>query len=179
MPGDLHKVEICATSGLLATDKCYENVKSASGNIVRRRTSYVELATNEQMPTDPCDVHGDKVRTQLVKQFDESQWPRAALAVNTKQVAPVEMKAPTLVAHNDPYNAIGSTFRPKNTAPENGFDPDKPIKRAIAVTPAADAPVEVRRAEPVRPMDEANGEPLLQSEPPPSMDFSDGGSPQP
>ena len=178
VPEDLHKVEICSTSGLLATDKCYENVKSASGNIVRRRTSYVELATKEQMPTDPCDVHGDKVRTQLVKQFDEGQWPRAALAVNTAQVAPVEMKAPTLVAHNDPYNAIGSTFRPK-TAPESRFDPDKPIKRAIAVTPAADTPVEVRRAEPVRPMDEANGEPLLQAEPPPSMDFSDGGTPQP
>ncbi len=180
IPADLHKVEICATSGLLATDKCYENVKSASGNVVRRRTSYVELATSEQMPTDGCDVHGDTVRTQLVKQFDESQWPRAALAVNTKEVAPVEMKAPTLVAHDDPYNAIGSTFQPKSASTDSAFDPDKPVKRAVPVNaePAA-SPVEVRRAEPVRPMDEAVGEPLLQAEPPPSMDFSDGPTPQP
>ena len=186
VPPTLHKVEICATSGLLATDKCYENVKSATGNVVRRRTSYVELATNAQMPTDACDVHGDTVRTQLVKQFDEGQWPRAALAVNTKEVAAVEMKAPTLVAHDDPYNAIGSTFAPKGAAPAtstepvaSAFDPDKPIKRAIAVTPGPQAPVEIRRAEPVRPMDEAAGEPLLQAQPPPSMDFSDGGPPQP
>ena len=32
VPPGLHKVEICAKSGLLATDKCYENVRSASGN---------------------------------------------------------------------------------------------------------------------------------------------------
>ena len=147
IPPNLHKVEICATSGLLATDKCYENVKSASGNVVRRRTSYVEFATSAQMPTDACDVHGDTVRTQLVKQFDESQWPRAALAVNTKEVAPVEMKAATLVAHDDPYHAIGSTFQPQGspvTAADKGFDPDHPRKRAMA-SPAA-APATLRRA---------------------------------
>src|SRR5439155_3515402 len=52
VPPGLHKVEICAKSGLLATDKCYENVRSAGG-VVRHRTSYYELATDEQMPADP------------------------------------------------------------------------------------------------------------------------------
>ncbi len=175
LPPTLHKVEICTTSGLLATDKCYENVHSAGGDFVRRRTSYLELASDEQMPTDPCDVHTDAIRTRLVKQFDEGQWPRAALAVNTKEVAPVTMKAPTLIGHDDPYNAIGSTFQPKAVATaETSFDPNKPIKRAIPVVPQVQAPVEVRRAEPVRPMDQAVGEPLLQAEPPPSIDFSDG-----
>ena len=127
------------------------------------------------MPTDPCDVHGGTVRTRLVKQFDESQWPRAALAVETKDVAPVTMKAPTLVAADDPYNAVGSTFRPKPTAgPDLAFDPDKPVRRALPVATAAPEPVEIRRAEPVRPMDPAVSEPLLQAEPPPTIDFSDG-----
>ena len=62
----------------------------ASGDVVKRRTSYVELATDEQMPPIGCDVHGDSVRTQLVKKFENSQWPRAALAVDTKEVAPVD-----------------------------------------------------------------------------------------
>ena len=176
MPPALHKVEICSKSGLLATDKCYENVQSASGDVVKRRTSYFELATDEQMPTDPCDVHGDAVRTQLVKKFESSQWPRAALAIDTKEVAPIAMQGPTLIAGDDPYNAVGSTFQPKTVAKQEtipGLDPDKPVKRAIPVTPAPEGQIEVRRAEPVRPIDEAGSEPLLQTEPPAPLDFSD------
>jgi len=178
MPPGVHKVEICSKSGLLATDKCYEDVHSASGDIVKRRTSYFELATDEQMPTDGCDVHGDSVRTQLVKKFESSQWPRAALAVDTKEVAPVVMQGPTLLAEDDPYTAVGSTFKPKNVAAagghtEPGLDPDKPIKRAIPVTPTPDDTIEVRRAQPVRPIDESGAEPLLQNEPPAPLDFSD------
>ncbi len=174
VPPGIHKVEICSRSGLLATDKCYDNVKSASGDVVRRRTSYVELASDAQMPTDGCDVHGDSVRTQLVKKFEESQWPRAALAIDTEAVAPVVMQGPTLLADNDPYNAVGSTYKPKTVAPqEPEFDPDKPVKRAIPVGPAPGENVEVRRAEPVRPIDEAGGEQLLQHEPPAPLDFGD------
>ena len=176
VPPGLQKVEICAKSGLLATDKCYENVTNASGEVVRHRTSYYELATDEQMPVDGCDVHGDSVRTQLVKKFETSEWPRAALAIDTDQVAPIEMKGPTLLADDDPYGAIGSTFKPKTVAKQDtaaGFDPEKPVKRALPVLPAPDEPVEVRRAEPVRPIDDARTEPLLQNPTPPPLDFSD------
>ncbi len=176
VPPGLRKVEICAKSGLLATDKCYENVQSASGAVVRRRTSYYELATDEQMPVDRCDIHGDSVRTQLVKKFESSEWPRAALAIDTDQVAPVVMQGPTLIAGEDPYAAIGSTFRPKTVAKQETaaeFDPEKPVKRAIPVVPAPDGEVEVRRAEPVRPIDESGNEPLIQNEPPAPLDFGD------
>ncbi len=178
VPSGVHKVEICSKSGLLATDKCYEDVRSARGDVVKRRTSYVELATDEQMPADRCDVHGDSVRTQLVKKFESSQWPRAALAVDTKEVAPIVMQGPTLLAGDDPYEAIGSTFRPKMVAKagdqiEPGLDPDKPIKRAIPVVPTPDETIQVRRALPVRPIDESGTEPLLQTEPPAPLDFSD------
>jgi hypothetical protein len=116
----------------------------------------------------------------LVKQFDESQWPRAALAVDTKQITPVNMQAPTLIAAEDPYNAVGSTFKPKATGtppekPPASLDPQKPVKRALPVVPAPDGAVPVRRAQPVRPIDEAGTQPLLQSQPPPPpLDFSDG-----
>jgi membrane carboxypeptidase/penicillin-binding protein len=176
VPPGLHKVEICSRSGLLATDKCYDDVRNASGDVVKRRTSYFELATDAQMPVDPCDVHGDSVRTQLVKKFESSQWPRAALAVDTKAVAPVVIQGPTLLAPDDPYEAIGSTFKPKNLAArgdqsEPGLDPDKPVRRAIPVAPAAEKTIEVRRAQPVRPIDESGAEPLLPNEPPAPLDF--------
>ncbi len=178
VPSGLHKVEICASSGLRATDKCYESVKSASGAVVRHRTSYYEVASDEQMPADTCDVHGDSVRTQLVKKFDNSEWPRAALAVDTAEVAPVTMQGPTLLAGEDPYDAIGSTFKPKTVAKQETaaatFDPDKPVMRAIPVVPAApDGQVEVRRAEPVRPIDDSQKEQLLQNEPPAPLNFGD------
>ena len=176
VPPGLHKVEICSKSGLLATNKCYENVRSASGNIVRKRMSYIEFADDEQMPTDSCDVHSDSVRTQLVKKFDNSEWPRAALAIDTTQVRPVVMQGPTLLASDDPYNAIGSTFKPKTVAKRDTpseFDPAKPVKRAVPVVPVLDGQVQVRKAEPVRPIDEAGQEPLLQNEPPAPLNFSD------
>jgi penicillin-binding protein 1A len=178
VPSGVRKVEVCSKSGLLATDKCYEDVRGASGEVVKRRTSYFELASEAQTPTDTCDVHGDSVRTQLVKKFENSEWPRAALAVDTKEVAPVVMKGPTLVAEDDPYEAIGSTFKDKNLAAagghnEPGLDPAKPIKRAIPVTPPQIGAIEVRRAQPVRPIDESGAEPLLQNEPPAPLNFGD------
>ena len=41
-PAGIQSVEICSKSGLLATDKCPST------------TTYREIATKEQMPTDPC-----------------------------------------------------------------------------------------------------------------------------
>ena len=70
--------------------------------------------------------------------------------------------APTAAAHPPP-------------TPVPGLDPNKPVKRALPVVPApAGGNIQVRRAEPVRPMDQAQAEPLLQASPPPSIDFNDG-----
>ena len=89
-----------------------------------------------------------------------------------------DARADAARAGDDPYEAIGSTFRPKTLAKagdqtEPGLDPDKPIKRAIPVVPTPDETIEVRRALPVRPIDESGTEPLLQNEPPAPLDFSD------
>jgi 1A family penicillin-binding protein len=161
-PAGMQKVEICTKSGLLATDKCYDVVKSAEGGTVRRRTTYVEIATSAQMPTEPCNVHGE-VRARLVRDLPASGFPRASLAVDPSQVPPVAVKGPVLLAENDPYNAVNSTVRPK--APpekqnppadkpaanedENMPDPSKPVLKAKPVEPDETKPV--LKAEPVEP----------------------------
>ncbi len=198
-PPGLQTVEICARSGLLATDKCYDAVTNETGETVQRRTTYRELATKAQMPTEPCDVHGD-ASGRIVRDLPEAEWPRAALAVDTTQVSPIIAKGPTLIADDDPYNAVRSTAKPapevpvaenhpeavapaqsSGTAAENGLpDPTKPVLKAEAVVPAAtpapeETPVEIRRAQPVRPMDQVPDSEILKSTPPPSLDL--GGTP--
>src|SRR4029450_4354126 len=41
-PSNLKQIEICSRSGQLATDKCYDAVKSANGDTVQRRATYME-----------------------------------------------------------------------------------------------------------------------------------------
>ena len=57
-PRGLERVNICAKSGMLATDKCVEKIKTAEGE-TQEKTTYLELATAAQKPTDPCNVHGE------------------------------------------------------------------------------------------------------------------------
>jgi 1A family penicillin-binding protein len=155
LPAGLQKVEICSRSGLLATDKCYDSVKSADGETVRHRTTYMEIATSAQAPTESCNVHGE-ARARLVRDLPASGFPRASLAVDPAQTAPVAVKGPVLLAENDPYGAVNSTTKPK--APEksqtdppadNMPDPTKPVLKARAVEPESTKPV--LKAEPVEP----------------------------
>jgi len=111
-PAGLKQIEICSRSGLLATDKCYDAVKTANGDTVQRRTTYTEIATPSQAPTESCNVHGE-ARARLAREFSSSDLPRAALAVNLSEVAPIEIRSPTLVADNDPYNSLKPTLKPE------------------------------------------------------------------
>ena len=81
---------------MLATDKCYDAVKSASGDTVQRRTTYLEIATPAQMPAEPCNVHGEP-RTRLARDVPSGDLPRAELAVDLTKVNPVIIKGPTLL----------------------------------------------------------------------------------
>jgi hypothetical protein len=142
-------------------------VKSADGETVRRRTTYKEIGTAAQIPTDSCNVHGE-ARARLVRDLPASGFPRASLAVDPKQVSPVAVKGPVLLAENDPYNAVNSTLKPKpppNSKAEEeempdptkpilkaqpaGLDPSKPILKAEAVDPDSNKPI--LKAEPVEP----------------------------
>jgi 1A family penicillin-binding protein len=111
-PAGLKRIEICSRSGLLATDNCYDTVKTANGDTVQRRTTYTEIATPSQAPTESCNVHGEP-RARLAREFSSSDLPRAALAVNLSEVAPIEIRSPTLVADKDPYNSLKPTLKPE------------------------------------------------------------------
>src|SRR5205814_6471787 len=99
-------------SGLLATDKCYDGVATANGNAVQRRTTYMEIATPTQMPTESCNVHREP-RARLVRDLSSGDLPRAELAVDLSKVTPVIVKSPTLVADKDPYNSLKPTLKPE------------------------------------------------------------------
>jgi penicillin-binding protein 1A len=170
-PKGIQKAEICLRSGLLATDKCYDTVKSADGNTVKKRTTYTELATSAQMPTEPCNVHGE-IRTRLVRDLPASGFPRASLAVDPKQVQPISPKGPVLMAENDPYNAIHSTVKPKpveKPEPEKSPGADQPNKLPDPTKPVMKAePVESPTEKPVlkaERVDPEENKPILRAEP--------------
>ena len=151
-PKGMQKVEICSKSGLLATDKCYDDVKAQDGETIHRRTTYVEIATAAQMPTEPCNVHGE-ARARLVRDLPASGFPRAALAVDPTHVQPVAVKGPTLLAENDPYNSVRSTEKPK-PPPEKEAEPAQPASAAAEEDTLPDPTKPVLKAQPVDPSEE-------------------------
>ncbi|PYJ01612.1 MAG: hypothetical protein DMF00_04360 [Verrucomicrobia bacterium] len=170
-PTGLKQIEICSRSGLLATDKCYDAVKTTNGDTVQRRTTYTEIATASQAPTESCNVHGE-ARARLAREFFSSELPRAALAVNLSEVAPIEIRSATLVADNDPYNSLKPTLKPEPVpqAPTQTADSQKTEDTGVAseVKTANNAPQrsgagtqstqsnsEIRKAIPVEPIRKA------------------------
>jgi len=168
-PANLKQIEICSRSGLLATDNCYDNVKTANGDTVQRRTTYTEIATASQAPTESCDVHGEP-RARLGREFSSSDLPRAALAVDLTAVAPIEIKSPTLLADNDPYNSLKPKLKPEpppqptpqiaETQKPETLTGGNEVKTASNVaggsrssTQTAETPPEIRKAIPVQPQD--------------------------
>jgi 1A family penicillin-binding protein len=182
-PTSLKKVEICSRSGLLATDKCYDAVKAETGDLVQRRTTYMEIGTAAQLPTEPCNIHGEP-RTRLVRELpSEGELPRAELAVDLSQITPVVVSNPTLLAEKDPYNSVKASAKPQPEPEKEAAEKQKiddqtpesavPIKKAIPVEPQEEKPVEIRRAEPVGPLDEVPDDSLLKAETPPPTDLGD------
>jgi penicillin-binding protein 1A len=170
-PSTLKRFEICSRSGQLATDKCYDPVKSPSGDTVQRRTTYMEIATEAQAPTEFCTVHGEP-RARIAREFGTSDLPRAELAVNVNEVTPVAIKSPTLIADHDPYDSIKATAIPDPTPQphartvENEDTENRPGTNAVnspANTASVNAPSsktaqsapEIRKAVPVDPIRKA------------------------
>ena len=86
------------------------------GDSVQKRTTYTEIATPAQMPTESCNIHGEP-RAPLVAEAPAAEAPRAQLAADLSEVKPVVLKSPTLLADNDPYNSAKSTAK-LDAAPE-------------------------------------------------------------
>ena len=124
-PADLKEVEICSRSGLLATDKCYDTVKSSSGDFVQKRTTYMEIGTPSQLPTEPCNVHGEP-RARIVRDVPATEAPRAEIAVDLSEVKPVILKGPTLLASKDPYNSAKTIAKAEPVAPSENIQKAEP-----------------------------------------------------
>jgi hypothetical protein len=172
-PPALKKVEICSRSGLLATDKCYDTVKGPTGDPVQHRTTYMEIGTAAQLPTGPCDVHEPHAR--LARDSSESEFPRAAAAVDVKEIQAVIVNSPAVLVDKDPYNSPRAAVRPTpepekqpelaekqgdKSAPETGAPIMKAIPAAAHDKPTPEAVVPIMKAIPAglhdRPVSEAS-----------------------
>jgi 1A family penicillin-binding protein len=139
-PADLKEVEICSRSGLLATDKCYDAVRTATGDPVQKRTTYMEIATRSQMPTELCNVHGEP-RARIVRESNESEFPRAELAVDLAELKPVSLKGPVVLAEKDPYNSATVALAKSEPSPENEIPAGRVEGGAVeSRAPTADRP---------------------------------------
>src|SRR5437016_2991660 len=141
-PKGVQRVEICSKSGQLATDKCVEKVKTSNGE-TEEKTTYMELATSAQKPTEPCSVHGE-TRNPLVHDLAPSEFPRAALAVDTTAVAAVVPQSPVLLAERDPYNSVRSTMATKS--------PPTPIPSPAATTEEVEKTASAEMPDPTKPV---------------------------
>lgn len=180
-PSDLREAEICRTSGLLATPRCkLDFVDAASGISSSQPLSYMEFATEAEMPKIRCDIHGGGVRN-YAKQFEEAEWPRAAAAVDFATIRPIAVIAPTLLGFNDVYQSIRPGMErlddgsiPVAKAIPVNAEPAEGAPAAPAAGPAPEAPAaepEVRKAESLKPLDSPLDRPVIQLPPPPSVDF--------
>ena len=175
-PSGLKEVEICRSSGLLATPRCSAKpADPVTGERLPDANTYKELATEKQAPAIPCDIHGGGVRT-YAKEFGEADWPRAATAIDLTKIRPVAVTAPPLVGFNDIYRSV----RP---GAESENDEDIPVAKAVPVnTPppsaegvvpatSASGAVEIRRAEPVNSQTAPMEQPAIEAPPPAAIDF--------
>ena len=165
MPAGLQKVDVCRSSGLLPAEGCAKETRMIA----------TQYATEAEMPSQHCDVHGNGVRS-YGKEIDQAEWPRAAAAVDLSRVRPVPLNAPTLLAQNDLYRSVNpalrnaaaddSTMKVARATTPDGKDPlaaagtNVPVAAALPAVPA-DGEKEVRRAEPVGPMDLPTAAPVL------------------
>src|SRR6185295_8107039 len=114
------------------------------------------------MPTEPCNVHGEP-HTRLVRDLPAAgDLPRAELAVDLRELTPVIIRTPALLADKDPYNSIKQTLKPQ-PEPEKEAGPEGKIDGGRTDNPLEEEPVEIRKAIPVGPLDEAPEDPLLKS----------------
>ncbi len=170
-PPALKRVEICYSSGQLASDRCSEISESTVGS-PRRRTTYWEYATPSQIPKQICLVHTGGSRP-LAQQVERAQRidpgaVKAQRVVDLDAILPVMVTASAVLDQEDPYNAV----RPPN-------DPTVPVV-AVPVA-AATGPVkpgqsagmtEIRRAKSVLPLDNDPGLPTEKIEPPAAIEFN-------
>jgi 1A family penicillin-binding protein len=164
-PIDLKRVEVCLNTGLPAAPKCsLLSTVSNDPDLPARKGTFFEFATAKQMPKEHCWMHGDDNRS-FVKTLRNQDIPRATTATDVAQFPPVTMQGPALVG-NDPYDAA----KPRKDNPQiaQAGPTLTPAPKALPVTAATP---EVRRAEPVGPLDRQATPPKVDLPPPEHVDL--------
>jgi penicillin-binding protein 1A len=201
-PHGLQKYEICTSSGQLATDQCFDSVvDKATKDVSRRRTTYYEFATDDQVPKIKCTVHsggggavtgsGPVGQSPLDVSATPSQYPRATIAVDLSKVTPVPMLGPTVLGDDDPYqsvkpNIVMAATRVGDDAPPPGAVNDTtstPVNAGGPVAPASfpgtaasgpattDGTVRVMRAQAAGALDSTQDDSSIHLDPPAPIKF--------
>jgi membrane peptidoglycan carboxypeptidase len=160
-PLNLKRVEVCLSSGLPAVPQCLTTSGPDNGGPPKKGT-FVEFAMPNQIPKEHCWVHGDDTRS-FVRLLRSQDAPRATSTVDQAQLNPVYLQSPTVVG-DDPYGSV------KPRAQLAGAQASlTPAPRALPVEKPAP---EVRRAEPVGPLDRQQSPPPMDLPPPDPVDLN-------
>jgi penicillin-binding protein 1A len=164
-PIDLKRVEVCLSTGAPASPHCLLTA-SNDPSLPPRKGTFVEFTTTQQMPKEQCWLHGDGNRS-LVHSLRNQDAPRATSAADLAQVAPVTLHEQTVLG-NDPYNAVKPRVRDPSQVQTAKAD-WTPAPRAL---PVNSPEPEVRRAQPVGPLDRPEERPKVDLPPPDPIDLS-------
>jgi penicillin-binding protein 1A len=134
-PETADRVEICRSSGMRATDYCYEKIKGPNGVSKSIRNTYFEYLRPGTSFNQSCSVHtGDGLPADLVSFHQQmtSQPGEVVLPADLSKFAHIEavhIRDPIIVGA-DPYNSELPILRAR---PLN--DDGSPIRRAVPVGP--------------------------------------------
>ncbi len=128
-PDGAERVELCRTSGMRATDFCYEKIKDASGEIRSVRSTYEEHLRPGGNFDSYCTVHtGEGLPPGAPKPYDftgrdlpGSMNPNLVKFAN---IEPVRMKGLTILG-TDPYQSHQPVLRPE-IVPADGTTVKRP-----------------------------------------------------
>jgi penicillin-binding protein 1A len=166
-PFDLKRVEVCLDTGLPASPKCMLTSVADPG-LPPRKGTFFEFSTAKQLPNETCWLHGDDTRS-FVRTLRAQDAPRATNATDPAQTTPVLVREPTVLGE-DPYQSI----KPRPKEPPQLAQASKadwtPAPRAL---PVDKPPPQVRRAEPVGPLDRQQTPPPVDLPTPPPVDLND------
>jgi 1A family penicillin-binding protein len=165
-PFDLKKVEVCLNTGLPASPKCsLLSTISNDPDLPARKGTFMEFTTSKQMPKEHCWLHGDDRRS-FVKTLRNQDIPRATNAVEPGRFPPVAMQGETVVG-DDPYQSVKPKKEPIAAAqPKPSWTP---APKALPVNPGE---TQVRRAEPVGPLDRQGAAPPVELPTPEHVDLN-------
>jgi 1A family penicillin-binding protein len=166
-PIDLKRVEVCLDTGLPASPKCMLTSVADPG-LPPRKGTFFEFSTAKQLPNETCWLHGDDTRS-FVRTLRSQDAPRATNAIDQAQSFPVVVREPTVIG-DDPYQSIKPRLKESPQLAQTSKADWTPAPRAL---PVDKPPPEVRRAEPVGPLDRQQTAPVVDLPTPPPVDLND------